>query len=107
MNRIRFGWAAAMVIAAAMTCAGTVAAQLNNGWSQPGVQAVKPNGYGLGTNRDQFGRPHQYRTGDGKPVDAIFQDDVKRDAYGLGVHKDRFGRPVYDGKAGGSGFGDD
>ena len=103
MKRIRFGWAAAMAIAAAMTCAGTAAAQLNNGWKQPGVQAVKPNGYGLGTNSDQFGRPHQYRTGDGQPVAPIFQDDVKRDAYGLGVHKDRFGRPVYDGKAGGAG----
>jgi hypothetical protein len=107
MKRIRFGSAAALAIAVAMICAGTAAAQLNNGWMQPGVQAVKPNGYGLGTNSDQFGRPHQYRTGDGQAVDPIFQDGVKRDAYGLGVHRDQFGRPVYDGKATGSGFGND
>lgn len=57
---------------------------------------VTPNAYGLGTNADQYGRPHVYRLQGGAPLPAIFQDDVRRNAYGLGVHSDQFGRPVYD-----------
>lgn len=61
---------------------------------------VRPNAYGLGVNSDQYGRPHRYETGEGRPTDPIQQEGVKRDAYGLGVHADEFGRPVYDGKPG-------
>jgi hypothetical protein len=60
-----------------------------------GVTEVTPNAYGLGRNADGFGRPHTYRTRDGRSV-GIFQDGVERDAYGAGVHADTFGRPVYD-----------
>jgi hypothetical protein len=57
---------------------------------------VKPNGYGLGVNQDQFGGRHVYRLQDGSVEPGIFNGGVKRDAYGLGVHMDQFGRPVTD-----------
>lgn len=78
------------------------------GWSWPVEsarepvqnEAVVPNAYGLGVNRDQFGRPHAYRLENGAPVAPIFQGGVRRDVYGPGVHMDQFGRPVYDGRPG-------
>jgi hypothetical protein len=60
------------------------------------TETVTPDGYGLGVNRDTYGRPHVYRSQDGTAVDPIFQNGVKRNAYGLGVHQDQFGRPVFD-----------
>ena len=55
---------------------------------------VEPDAYGLGVGSDQYGRPTEWETGDGQPVDPIFQDDVQPDAYGPGVGMDPFGRPV-------------
>ena len=58
---------------------------------------IEPNAYGLGVDSDQYGRPHTYRTPDGRALPGIFTDDVRRDAYGLGVHADEFGRALEDG----------
>ena len=57
---------------------------------------VEQDAYGHGVNRDQYGRPHQYETQQGRTLDPVEQDGVKRNAYGLGVHKDKYGRPAYD-----------
>ena len=55
---------------------------------------VEPDAYGLGVGADQYGRPAEWETRDGQPVDPSFQDDVQPDAYGPGVGMDPFGRPV-------------
>jgi hypothetical protein len=59
-------------------------------------QGVKVNAYGAGLNADEYGRPHVYRTRDGKKLNVVEQDGVQRDGYGLGVHIDQYGRPVRD-----------
>ena len=59
------------------------------------ITEVTPDAYGIGRNADDFGRPHTYRTRDGRSI-GVYQDDVERDAYGPGVHADMFGRRVYD-----------
>jgi hypothetical protein len=64
--------------------------------SYGGGQDIKVNAYGAGVNADQYGRSHVYRTQDGKRLDAIQQEGVKRDGYGYGVHIDQYGRPVRD-----------
>ena len=67
-------------------------------WGLPGVGQVEPNAYGYGTNMDQFGRAHSYRDAQGRPLDSMYQDTVRRDAYGYGVHMDQFGNRVFDGQ---------
>jgi hypothetical protein len=64
----------------------------------PVTGPVRPNGYGLGVNQDQYGNPHTYRLENGEAVSPIFQGGVQRNAYGPGVHMDQFGRPVRDGR---------
>ena len=46
---------------------------------------LKNNGYGLGVDADQYGRPW-------KKSDPNME--LKKDAYGLGVHADQYGRPI-------------
>jgi hypothetical protein len=59
-------------------------------------QSIKVNAYGAGLNADEYGRPHVYRTRDGRKLNTVKQEGVQRDGYGFGVHIDQYGRPVRD-----------
>lgn len=87
-----------LVMAVLTACVGqTSQADSARGYASDMRGPVQPNAYGLGINKDEYGRPHRYYTQDCQPLSPIFQDRVKRDAYGHGVHMDPFGRPVHDG----------
>jgi len=82
----------ALLVAAAPAYAGWVRDGSGNFWW---VDDVQPNAYGLGVNKDNYGRPHQYKDEWGH-TDPLWR--VERNAYGLGVHKNQYGQPVYDDK---------
>jgi len=52
----------------------------------------KPNAYGHGIHSDQYGKPFQWATQDGKVISP--NTKVTPNVYGPGVGMDQYGRPV-------------